>query len=142
MPNVNVQHLVAMLLIDGRLTFDSVHDEARMRSEDVLALRRRIRLHPSDELMTAIPRRQAIVEVTMHDGRQLSRRTRAVRGTADNPMSREEVEEKARDLIAKSLGATVAARLVDAVRRLETLADMNELSALWRDAPAARRSAS
>ena len=30
-PDVNVQHLLAMLLIDGTLTFRSIHDHARMR---------------------------------------------------------------------------------------------------------------
>ena len=29
-PNINVQHLIAMLLIDGTLSFDSIHDETRM----------------------------------------------------------------------------------------------------------------
>ena len=33
MPDVNVQHLMAMLLVDGRLTFHSVHDRGRMQDE-------------------------------------------------------------------------------------------------------------
>src|SRR5215210_4124948 len=53
MPDVNVQHLLALLLVDGNLTFDSVHDHARMHDPAVLALRRKIELVRSEELMSA-----------------------------------------------------------------------------------------
>src|SRR6202030_3004681 len=67
-PDVNVQHLLAMLLIDGTLTFRSIHDHARMGDPKILALRAKIQVLPSDELLHARPRRQAIVEVETHDG--------------------------------------------------------------------------
>ena len=105
MPDVNVQHLMALLLVDGGLTFDSVHDHGRMQDPAVIAVRKKIELVPSQELMEARPRRQAIVEIVLRDGRRLSHRTIAVRGTADNPMTRDEVEAKALDLMAGPLGA-------------------------------------
>src|SRR5262249_56898007 len=40
MPDVNVQHLMALLLTDRALKFHSVHDHARMHDPDVLAARR------------------------------------------------------------------------------------------------------
>ena len=64
--------------------------------------------------MRARPRRQAIVEIVLRDGRRLSHRTRAVRGTADNPMTRSEVEAKARDLMVGVLGSDRAEKLVEA----------------------------
>src|SRR5207248_11099704 len=88
MPDVNVQHLVALLLTDRAVTFHSVHDHARMHDPAVLAVRRLIELAPSQELAEAQPPRQAIVEIALHDGRSFMHRTRAVRGTADNPMTR------------------------------------------------------
>ena len=131
MPDVNVQHLLALLLVDGRLTFDSVHDHARMRDPAVLAVRRTIELVPSEELMTARPRRQAIVEIALRDGSRLSHRTRAVRGTADNPMTRAEVEAKALDLMAGVLGSDRAEKLVEACRTIEYIGDMCELRQYW-----------
>jgi len=131
MPDVNVQHLLALLLIDGSLTFDSVHDQARVDDPAVLAVRRRIELVPSEELTTARPRRQAIVEVALQDGRRLSHRTRAVRGTADNPMTQGEVEAKALDLMAGVLGPKRAEKLVQACRRIEYISDMCELREFW-----------
>jgi 2-methylcitrate dehydratase PrpD len=131
MPDVNVQHLLATLLIDGALSFETIHDHARMQDPAVLELRRRIRIVPSEELMHARPRRQAIVDAKTRDGRNLSRRTRAVRGSADNPMTQPEVEAKALDLIGGVLGKDRAAELVRTIGRLETVADLTALRPLW-----------
>jgi 2-methylcitrate dehydratase PrpD len=131
MPDVNVQHLMALLLTDRALTFHSVHDHARMHEPAVLAVRRLIELVPSQELAEAHPPRQAIVEVSLHDGRSLTHRTRAVRGTADNPMTRAEVEAKALDLMRGPLGAERAGDLVEACRRIEYSPDISEFARHW-----------
>jgi 2-methylcitrate dehydratase PrpD len=138
MPDVNVQHLLAMLLIDGSLTFHAIHDRERMSDSAILALRKKIALVPSEELMHARPRRQAIVDVATHDGRVLSRRTIAVRGTADNPMLRDEVEAKALDLLSDALGVRRGRAIVRAVRDLSGIPDVTALRRLWQPAPPAR----
>jgi 2-methylcitrate dehydratase PrpD len=131
MPDVNVQHLMALLLTDRALTFHSVHDHARMHDPAVLSVRRLIELVPSQELAKAQPTRQAIVEIMLHDGRLLTHRTRAVRGTADNPMTRAEVEAKALDLMRGPLGAERARDLVEACRRIEYSPDISEFVRHW-----------
>jgi 2-methylcitrate dehydratase PrpD len=131
MPDVNVQHLMALLLTERALTFHSVHDHARMSDPMVLSVRRLIELVPSQELAEARPPRQAIVEIALHDGRLLTHRTRAVRGTADNPMTRGEVEAKALDLVRDPLGAECARELVEACRRIEYSPDMSEFARHW-----------
>jgi 2-methylcitrate dehydratase PrpD len=88
-----------------------------MRDPAVLALRARMRLMPDVELTRALPPRQAIVEVTTRDGRRLAHRSRAVRGTPDNPMERREVEAKALDLLAPVLGKERAHALAAQVWR-------------------------
>lgn len=137
MPDVNVQHLLALLLVDGKLTFHGIHDRARMNDEKVLAVRKRVSIVPSEELMHARPRRQAILEMITRDGRTLSRRTVAVRGTADNPMTREEVEGKALDLLSDVLGIRRARAIVRAVRGLHQVDDIAGLRRLWQPAAAA-----
>lgn len=130
MPDVCLQHLLALTLVDGGLTFASSHDPARMHDPAVLAVRQRIEAVPSAELTAARPARQAIIEIDCADGRRLSHRTRAVLGTPDNPMSEAQVEEKANDLMAPLLGADKTARLIAALRGLETLDDVRKLRAL------------
>jgi len=140
MPDVNVQHLMAMLLIDGTLSFEAIHDQDRMKDSAILALRDKITLVPSEELMHAIPRRQAIVTVKTRNGRCVSRRTVAVRGTADNPMTQAEIEAKASELIGSVLGARRAKAIVQAMRNIEAVPDITALRRLWQPS-AGRRSA-
>jgi 2-methylcitrate dehydratase PrpD len=119
MPNINAQHLVALVLVDGRLDFASSHDPARMEDARVMAVRERVRLVPSAELTIAEPPRQAIVRIAMTDGTVRESRTRAVRGTPANPMERAEVVAKALDLVAPVLGRERAERLCRLVANLD-----------------------
>lgn len=121
MPDVCLQHLLAVTLADGTCTFENAHDEARMEAPDIQDIRRRIEAVPSRELTEAVPARQAIVEIETTDGRKVSHRTRAVRGTPANPMDQHEVEQKALDLIAPIIGAARAKELVAMVARLDQL---------------------
>ncbi len=130
MPDVCLQHLLALTLVDGGLSFASSHDHARMTDPAVLALRERIEAIPDAELTRARPARQAIIEIDCVDGRRLRHRTRAVLGTPDNPMSEDQVEEKARDLMAPVLGAARAEELIAALRGLEFLDDVRKLRPL------------
>lgn len=131
MASINIQHLVAMMLIDGDITFASSHDERRVRDPAILSLKRRIELNGSAALGRA-KTTQAIVEVTTRDGRRLRHHTKAVRGTAANPMTRDEVAAKSRDLLAPVIGRQRAERLIDAVWRIERVHDMREIRPLLR----------
>jgi 2-methylcitrate dehydratase PrpD len=130
MPDVCLQHLLAVTLIDGTLTFATAHDGDRMHAADVRAVRARIHAVPSAELTAAVPARQAIVEIDTNDGRTLRHRTVAVRGTPDNPMSETEVRAKAFDLNAPIIGARRARDLEAAIAALETLPSVRQLRPL------------
>lgn len=132
MPDINLQHMLALLLVDGAVTFANAHDTGRMADPRVAAVRDRIELAPSAELTEARPRRQGIVEVETADGAVLSHRTYAVRGTSDNPMPQEEVTAKAQDLLASVLGKDRSDQLIEAVWALDGLADVRELRPLLR----------
>jgi 2-methylcitrate dehydratase PrpD len=129
-PDICLQHLLALTLADGDLTFASAHDEARMSDPAVLAVRSKIEVLPSAELTAAVPARQAAVAIETTDGSKLRHRTVAVRGTPDNPMSVAEVEAKARDLAAPIIGQARAERLIAAVAGLEQVKSATELRPL------------
>lgn len=130
MPDVCLQHLLAICLIDGTVGFAAAHDRTRMTDPAVQALRQRMKAIPSKELTEARPPRQAIIEVTTGDGRTLRHHTRAVLGTPANPMTRDQVVTKARDLIESDLGPKRTDALVDAVLALDTLPDIRALRLL------------
>jgi len=132
MPDICMQHMCAVMLLDGIVTFKSAHDEKRMRDPKVLALRERIELHGDDELTRAMPSRQGIVEIRLAGGRELRSHVKAVRGTAQNPMTRAEVDEKSYHLMAPVLGRKKARALCDAVWALDRLSDVRKLRPLLR----------
>lgn len=118
MPDVCVQHCLAVLLIDGVLPFESTHDKARMTDPDVVAVRERIKAVASPILTIARPARQAIVEVQTTDGEVVRHHTKVVSGTPENPMSFEQVSAKAIDLSAPLLGNDQAHALVETIAKL------------------------
>jgi 2-methylcitrate dehydratase PrpD len=131
MPDINLQHLMSVMLLDGTVTFAAAHDHRRMRDPKVLAIKQRIELLGNEELERA-PTRQAIVIVKTGDGRELKHHTLAVRGTAANPMTRVEVKEKCYDLMVSVLGARRARVLIETVWRIEKVADIRALRPLLR----------
>jgi 2-methylcitrate dehydratase PrpD len=132
MPDICMQHLCAVMLLDGIVTFASSHDERRMKDPKVLALRSRTELFGDEALTRTLPSRQGIVELKLSDGRALRHHTQAVRGTAQNPMTRTEVDEKAFHLIAPILGKARARLLCDAVWAVDKLSNMRKLRLLLR----------
>src|SRR5262245_2742392 len=129
-PDISLQHLVAVMLIDKTVSFKSAHDVARMKDPIVLRHRAKVQLIPDEELERRMPRREAIVDVTLNNGMKLTEHVEAVRGTFDNPMTREEVIAKARDLIAPVVGAPTTTKLIDTVFALEKVKNVRELRPL------------
>jgi 2-methylcitrate dehydratase PrpD len=119
--------MVAVMLIDKTASFRAAHDKPRLKDPGVLAVRAKVQLVPSEELEKMEPARQAIVEITLNDGTVLSDRVTAVRGTVDNPMTREEVAQKCRDLVEPALGKASCATLIDKIWGIEKVTDIREL---------------
>jgi 2-methylcitrate dehydratase PrpD len=130
MPDICLQHIAAVMLIDKTVSFRAAHDKARMQDPAVLRQRAKVQLVPDEELERLIPVRVAIVEVTLNDGTRLSERVEAVRGTPENPMTRDEVIAKARDLMTPVIGAAACASLIDKILGLENVKDVRELRPL------------
>jgi 2-methylcitrate dehydratase PrpD len=127
-PDICLQHMVAVMLIDGTVSFLAAHDVARMRDPAVLRQRAKVELMPDQELERRV--REAIVKVTLADGTVLNEHVRAVRGTADNPMPRDEVVAKCRDLLVPVLGRTQSAELIDRTLEIERVENIRELRPL------------
>jgi 2-methylcitrate dehydratase PrpD len=130
MANICLQHLMAVMIIDKTVSFRESHDNERMKDPAVMALRSKVQLTPDPELDKLLPKRVAIVEVTLIDGTKLTEKVDAVRGTPENPMDREEIVAKARDLIAPVLGANQCTALIDKILNVEKLKNIRELRPL------------
>ena len=130
MPDINLQYVFAVTLLDGRLTFEAAHSFERMKDAKVLELKKKMTLTGDPELTRARPEHQAIVQVTTRDGRQLDKRVTTFKGKSESPLTTPEVEEKADELLEPVLGKARTRQLIDAISKLETLASMRDLRPL------------
>ena len=129
-PDICLQHMVAIMLLDKTASFKAAHDVERMKNASVLAQRAKVELVPDENLKQFMPIRVAIVEVYLKDGTVLSERVDAVRGTPRNPMNEKEVIAKASDLMAPILGMKQSNNLINTVLNIESLKNIASLSKL------------
>jgi 2-methylcitrate dehydratase PrpD len=131
MPDVNCQHLVALALVKGAVSFADSHDVALMQDPKLLEQRAKISLAGDEALMDPSAPRGAIVEVTLVDGKKVEHFTKFPPGTKENPLSTEAVNAKARDLVAPVLGAEKTEKLIAQINSLERVEDVRTLRPLF-----------
>jgi len=127
MPDVNCQHIIALALVEGAVSFEDSHSYERMADARVLAAKELVQLIPDRALMDPDAPRSGLVEVALGDGRTISHFTRHPPGTKENPLSTERVSEKARSLMTPVLGAEQTEEIIRRVTALENLDDAREL---------------
>ena len=128
MPDINLQYLFAVALLDGDVSFEAAHDVKRMEAKNIRAIRSKVTLIGDESLGEG--GHQAIVTVKLKGGKEIVQRVDSYRGKSDNPMSTEEVEKKATGLIEPVLGPKKTRKLVETVRDLEKLKKIRDLRSL------------
>jgi 2-methylcitrate dehydratase PrpD len=127
MPDVNCQHMIAMALVDGTISFASTHSYERMADPAVLEVKKRVTLVADPALMDPAAPRSAQVEVVLRDGRTLHHFTPHAFGTRQNPMDTASVNAKAYELMAPVLGRVRTDAVIERVSALESLASLKGL---------------
>ena len=130
MPDVNIQHCIALMVVDGGVSFISTHDYERMSDPAVLEMKSHVELIPDASLVMAEAPRQAIVEVTTKDGRTLIHHTKYAPGTVQNPLDTDRVTAKALDLMIPVLGKSHTEDLVDKIFNIENVLSIRDLRPL------------
>lgn len=126
----SLPYCVAVALLDGRLVRDSFAD-ARLRDPAVAELMAKVKV-AGDPALTALYPESAPGRVTirMRSGETLVSEIRYPRGHEKSPMSDAEVEHKFSDLCAGTLGEQGCKRALEALWRLEGIADARDITAL------------
>ena len=127
MPDISLQHLLAVMLVDGTLTFESAHDYKRMRDPRVVKVAQRVQALGDSALTDPLRRWRCVMEVKLRNGRTIKHQTMASKGTAENPLTRAEVMEKAFDLMAPTLGKERSRALMAALFDIERISDVRAL---------------
>jgi len=111
---VSVQHVVAAALLRGRASLQEFSD-ACVNDPAVLAMRGKVEVL-RDESIDPVA---AAVEITAGGGKRYDIATEAARGSASNPMSDRDLEEKFRACAEGWQGGYDAAPLIDAMWNLD-----------------------
>jgi 2-methylcitrate dehydratase PrpD len=128
MPALNLPYLCAIIIVDGRLDFSAAHSMTRKESDQtVRALMSRVEVvhDPAQEREPRVE--SARVTTTLRNGDRQEVFVDGVSGFPTLPVTHQEVEEKAMELMGPGLGDTVARRVVQQVWALEHMADVSEL---------------
>lgn len=109
----------------------------------ILRHRAKVKLVVPPGMSAASFSRAAFVTVVLNDGTELSENVDAVLGTITNPMSREQLEAKCRDLTVPVLGTSSCNSPIETIFTIEKMKDIRTLRPLLqRREAAARTSAS
>jgi 2-methylcitrate dehydratase PrpD len=127
MPDINCQHVIALALVKGTVSFEDSHSYEQMADPTVRATKERVQLIADPKLMDPAAPRSGLVEVTLRDGRTVSHFTRHAPGTEENPMDTTSVNAKARLLMEPVLGAERAEGVIRRLNAVEDLDDVREL---------------
>ncbi|MFQ6026293.1 MAG: MmgE/PrpD family protein [Dehalococcoidia bacterium] len=130
MPDINLRYLLAVTLLDGDLSFEACHDQARIQSPQVVDIIDRIDVQADPMLVSTENPRQAVIEFITKDGQTYRDHVAVVRGAPESPMTTEEVVKKERGLLAMVLGDNKADQVIAAVLNLESLDSVRELRPL------------
>jgi 2-methylcitrate dehydratase PrpD len=122
---VCLQYTMAEALYSGSLG-KNAYSEAMRLNPDVLALARKVD-YVVDPAFPGPGRFKGAVRVTLHDGRVLEEIEEYNRGSAENPMSENELRAKFDDNAAGFLSAVRRERLAQEIARTESLPDVRAL---------------
>ncbi|HEX7124385.1 MAG TPA: MmgE/PrpD family protein [Thermodesulfobacteriota bacterium] len=130
----SLPYSVAVMLVTGRAL---VEEFTPRWFEDpaVLGVAAKVDVAVDPEIDRDWPKKDPTrLTLRLVDGRVVEVRTEQAKGEAAMPVTEAEVLEKFRRLVEPALGREAAQRAVDLVLRLETLADLSDLMALFRGA--------
>ena len=122
---VSTQHAVAAALVTGKAGVDEFTD-ACVNDPKVLALRGKVTVLRDE----AFPTTSAAVEITTADGKVHKVAQAAARGSADNPMSDRDLEDKLRTAAANAIAGRDIEPLIGAVWQLDAREDISGLALL------------
>jgi 2-methylcitrate dehydratase PrpD len=134
MPALNLRYTTSLILLDGKLDFVSAQSLERMATDSkVKALMEKVTIahDPKQEAAPGQPRTESARVIAIENGGQRHEiYVPYVVGFPSHPMTREDVESKALELMSPRLGTARARQVVERVRDLERMPQARELIAM------------
>lgn len=122
---------VAVAILKGR-AFIEEYTEETIRSSEVLALAKKVKVVNAPELDKAFPRQwQATAKIKTIDGIMFEGRMETPKGDPANPLTDKELEEKFRTLVYGKLPEYQVEEAITLIHRLDKLSNIRELIELF-----------
>lgn len=129
---MSMQYCTAIALLDGHVLVDQFKDE-RLSEPGVLDLAHRVEFVIDPEIDALYPEKFASkVEIVLKDGRSLWQRVDYPKGSSENPMIADEVENKFRALARTVKDEHTTSSILELGQRLEELKNLFPLIPLLR----------
>lgn len=121
----SLQYNVAAALVDGGVTRASFADE-RVRAPHIRAMVEKVTVNPQEER----DQQSVRIQVTTTSGQVYSREQRVIKGSSEDPLSRDELLAKYRDNAALVLDGAAVERSIELVETLEAQGALTPLTEL------------
>lgn len=127
---MNLPYITAVVITDGEAFVDQFSPE-RISDPQLVELADRVRVTADPQIDAGGPahRHESRIRIHLRDGRVLTGQRRSARGSADFPLTRDEVHEKFRTLAATALPADRVIELEALLGRVPELDSTKDLSA-------------
>jgi 2-methylcitrate dehydratase PrpD len=128
----SAEYGMAMRIVKGRNDVGSYLDAeaAGFKDEVITSVAERVRLEADPDCASAPPKGR--VTVRLRDGKSISEFGYAL-GSPLNPLSRQAIEQKYRELVARDFGESIAQRTIDLIMQIEDVRDLGELTRAFSD---------
>lgn len=134
----SLPYILAVALLDGTV-MPAQYAPERLQSEDVQVLLKRVHVSEDPALTARFPAELPVrLVVSMNDGTRFEHEQADFEGYPSNPMSWDRVVEKFRELTEAHASAPVLQQIIDVVRDLDRVDDVQSLTALLAEVRPAR----
>ena len=123
----SLPYCMAAAVLDGHVQLDTFSDRAVLRPE-AQALLRRVEVSEAADAVLGDREPYADVSVRLRGGASLQKRLEGARGSAEQPLSREELVAKYRDCAVRVLGRQRSDEALELITNLERLPKTQDLT--------------
>lgn len=129
---MSMKYCLTRAVMDGMLSMSQFAEE-KLSDPGVLDMASRVNFILDSEINAIYPRRfPGIVEIVMKSGKRFKKRVEAPKGSKENPVSWQEVQDKFKTLALPVIGGKKSDAFIKLVDNIEDLKNVTEISALMK----------
>lgn len=128
---LSLPYTIAVALLTGNVTLNDF-TETTWANPAVLALMEKVNIHIDEQADASYPKvgRPADITIRFKDGSKVNHRVEQPYGEPDNPMSDQDLEAKARNLVHPIIGEAHTSAFIESIWKFESLAFLDDVNSV------------